>query len=67
MVRPTSRTIVGRRSGILLCNTSIDEDVLESILLLLEEENDNNTKVVAIPIIDVGMAHGEKARGGALF
>ena len=46
---------------------SIDEDVLESILLLLEEENDNNTKVVAIPIIDVGMAHGEKARGGALF
>ena len=48
---------------------SIDEDVLESILLEEEEENNNNNnnKVVAIPIIDVGMAHGEKARGGALF
>ena len=37
---------------------SIDENVLESML----EGGD-----VAIPIIDVGMAHGEKARGGALF
>ncbi|KAL9183301.1 hypothetical protein ACHAXT_005088 [Thalassiosira profunda] len=37
---------------------SIDETVLESML----EGGD-----VAIPIIDVGMAHGEKARGGALF
>lgn len=36
---------------------SVDEDVLEEIL------NDS----VDIPVIDVGMAHGEKARGGALF
>lgn len=36
---------------------SVDEDVLEEIL------ND----YVDIPVIDVGMAHGEKARGGALF
>ena len=37
---------------------SIDESVLEQ---LLDEDG------VDVPIIDVGMAHGEKARGGALF
>ena len=37
---------------------SIDEDVLEQ---LLSEDG------VDLPVIDVGMAHGEKARGGALF
>ena len=37
---------------------SIEEDVLEALL----EEGE-----VEIPVIDVGMAHGEKARGGALF
>ena len=37
---------------------SIDEDVLEK---LLSEDG------VDLPVIDVGMAHGEKARGGALF
>mmetsp|Transcript_10609 Transcript_10609/g.22062 ORF Transcript_10609/g.22062 Transcript_10609/m.22062 type:complete len:267 (+) Transcript_10609:63-863(+) len=37
---------------------SIEEDVLETLV----EEGD-----VEIPVIDVGMAHGEKARGGALF
>ena len=37
---------------------SIDEDVLEQ--LLIEDGVD-------LPVIDVGMAHGEKARGGALF
>ena len=41
---------------------SIDEDVLEEIL---SEEEDG--VVVDLPVIDVGMAHGEKARGGALF
>ena len=37
---------------------SIDEDVLEQLL---------NEDGVDLPVIDVGMAHGEKARGGALF
>mmetsp|Transcript_17801 Transcript_17801/g.26819 ORF Transcript_17801/g.26819 Transcript_17801/m.26819 type:complete len:216 (+) Transcript_17801:74-721(+) len=37
---------------------SIDEDLLEQ---LLSEDG------VDLPVIDVGMAHGEKARGGALF
>jgi hypothetical protein len=37
---------------------SIEEDVLER---LLSEDG------VDLPVIDVGMAHGEKARGGALF
>jgi len=37
---------------------SIEEDVLEQ---LLSEDG------VDLPVIDVGMAHGEKARGGALF
>lgn len=37
---------------------SIDEEVLEQ---LLSEDG------VDLPVIDVGMAHGEKARGGALF
>mmetsp|Transcript_1403 Transcript_1403/g.3135 ORF Transcript_1403/g.3135 Transcript_1403/m.3135 type:complete len:107 (+) Transcript_1403:110-430(+) len=37
---------------------SVEEEVLE---MLLEVDG------VEIPVIDVGMAHGEKARGGALF
>ena len=44
---------------------SIDEDVLEQILS--EEDDDGVVVVVDLPVIDVGMAHGEKARGGALF
>jgi len=36
---------------------SIDEDTLERL-------HDDG---VAVPVIDIGMAHGEKARGGALF
>jgi hypothetical protein len=36
---------------------TIEEDMLEKCL----EDG------VEIPFIDVGMAHGEKARGGALF
>jgi hypothetical protein len=43
---------------------SIDEDVLEQIL---SGEEDDDGVVVDLPVIDVGMAHGEKARGGALF
>lgn len=39
---------------------SVDEDVLE--VLMGEGEGG-----VDVPTIDVGMAHGEKARGGALF
>lgn len=42
---------------------SIDEDLLE---LILSGSMEDGT-VVEIPVIDVGMAHGEKARGGALF
>jgi hypothetical protein len=42
---------------------SIDEDTLEQIL----GEDDDGVVVVDLPVIDVGMAHGEKARGGALF
>lgn len=37
---------------------SIEEDVLEQLL---------SVDGVDLPVIDVGMAHGEKARGGALF
>ncbi|KAL7527087.1 hypothetical protein ACHAXR_001793 [Thalassiosira sp. AJA248-18] len=37
---------------------SIDENVLEELM---------DEGMVEIPVIDVGMAHGEKARGGALF
>ena len=36
---------------------SIDEETLERL------QDDG----VAVPVIDIGMAHGEKARGGALF
>ena len=39
---------------------SIDEDMLNAILN--EEESS-----VDVPSIDIGIAHGEKARGGALF
>ena len=42
---------------------SIDEDVLEQIL----SEDDDGGVVVDLPVIDVGMAHGEKARGGLYF
>jgi hypothetical protein len=42
---------------------SIDDDTLEQIL----SEEDGDGVGVDLPVIDVGMAHGEKARGGALF
>ena len=39
---------------------SINEDILNA---LLDEEESS----VSVPLIDIGIAHGEKARGGALF